>query len=416
MMNFCEAKEYIDGLSKFGSVLGLESIKALLGVLGNPERDLKVIHVAGTNGKGSTIAFMESILVEAGYKVGKYTSPVVFEYLEKFQIDGVNISEDKFAELATRMKGALERLEAENSIQPTLFEVETAMAFECFKNEGCDVALLETGMGGDLDATNVCDKVLASVIVSISLDHIGFLGDAIEEIATHKAGIIKKNCPVVVMKQSREVMEVIEGCAKNLDACMYISEETNLPVSLKGEWQKYNAGVAVKVMEVVKGQGIDITREHIEKGLVKAKWSGRFEKISDNPTIIIDGAHNPDAAIRLRETLDAQYSNAKFVYIMGVLGDKDFTEVIKIMADRAEYIVTVTPPNLRALEAIKLKEAVEVYNENVCAATSIEEAYDIAIGKLNEIDDIDNDKALLVFGSLSYLGKFKEICKERGIC
>ena len=418
-MNFKEAKEYIDSLNRFGSVLGLESIEALLGVLGNPEESLKVIHVAGTNGKGSTIAFMEAILMEAGYKVGKYTSPVVFEYLEKFQINGENISEEKFAGLSCRMKDALERLGIEKDIQPTIFEVETAMAFEYFKDEACDVVLLETGMGGDMDATNVCSKVLASVLVSISLDHMGFLGDSIEEIAYHKAGIIKDNCPVVVMNQCAEVLNVVEKCAKEHNSSMYIADATDLSVGLNGEWQKYNAGVAVKVMEVIGKQGYNISKENIEGGLSKAKWPGRFEKICDNPTIIIDGAHNPDAARRLRETLDKEYRDTKFVYIMGVLGDKDFAEVIKTMADRAEYIITITPPNPRALEAIKLKEAVEVYNENVCCVDNIEEALKKALCKLGEIHNskgFENDVAILAFGSLSYLSEFKNVCKEYGKC
>lgn len=407
-MKFEEAREYIDSLNRFGSVLGLDSIKALLGMLGNPQEDLKVIHVAGTNGKGSTIAFMESILKNAGYRVGKYTSPVVFEYLEKFQINGENISEEKFASLACKLKKTLERLKEEKNIQPTIFEVETAMAFQYFKDEACDIVLLETGMGGDMDATNVCEKVLASVLVSISLDHMGFLGDTIEEIAAHKAGIIKENCPVVVMNQEKTVLDVIAKCAKEHNSDMHIASETKLPLGLKGEWQKFNASVAVKVMDVLREQGYKISDVNIEDGLVKTKWPGRFEKISDNPMIIIDGAHNPDAAKRLRETLDNEYRDTKFVYVMGVLGDKDFTEVIKSMADRGECIVTLTPPNARALEATKLKMAIEEYNKNVFVATSIEEAYNIAIEKLNGINE--SKKAILAFGSLSYLGKFKEIC------
>lgn len=412
-MDFKKAREYIDNLNKFGSVLGLDSIKALLGVLGNPQEELKVIHVAGTNGKGSTIAFMEFILVEAGYKVGKYTSPVVFDYLEKYQINGKYISDESFAKLANKLKESLARLKEEQGIQPTIFEVETAMAFEYFRNEKCDIVLLETGMGGDMDATNVCEKVLASVIVSISLDHIGFLGETVEEIAYHKAGIIKKDCPVVVMKQRQAVIDVIKKYADEKNSEMYIAEETSLPVSLKGEWQQYNAGVAVKVMDIVRKQGYAITDEHIKKGLVNTKWPGRFEKISENPLVIIDGAHNPDAARSLRHTVDKEYGETKLVYIMGVLGDKDFTEVIKMMADRAEYIITVTPPNPRALEAIKLKEAIEGHNPNVQWTTSIEEAYDIAMDKLKKLE---GKKAILAFGSLSYLGKFREVCKERGIC
>ena len=414
-MDFEKAREYIDNLNKFGSVLGLDSIKALLDVLGNPQEELKVIHVAGTNGKGSTIAFMESILVEAGYKVGKYISPVVFDYLEKYQINGEYISEEKFEKLVGRTKGAIEELVGEQGIQPTIFEVETAMAFEYFREEKCDIVLLETGMGGDMDATNVCDKVLASVIVSISLDHIGFLGDTIEEIAYHKAGIIKENCPVVVMKQRQEVIEVVKKYADKMKSQMYIADETSLQISLKGEWQQYNAGVAVKVMEIIGKQGYTITDEHISKGLMNTKWPGRFEKLSENPLVIIDGAHNPDAAKSLRATLDMEYKDTKLVYIMGVLGDKDYTEVIKLMVDRAEYIVTVTPPNPRALEAVKLKESIEEYNSNVQWTTSIEEAYDIAMDKLEELYD-KSDVAILAFGSLSYLGRFREVCKERGIC
>ena len=412
-MDFEKAREYIDGLNKFGSVLGLESIKALLDVLGNPQDELKVIHVAGTNGKGSTIAFMESILMEAGYKVGKYTSPVVFDYLEKYQVKGKYISEEKFGKLVTRIKEALVRLKEEKDIQPTIFEVETAMAFEYFRDEKCDVVLLETGMGGDMDATNVCSKVLVSAIVSISLDHIGFLGETIEEIAYHKAGIIKKDCPVVVMRQGREVIDVINKYADEMNSEMYIADETSLQVSLKGEWQQYNAGVAVKVMDIIRGQGYVITDEHIKMGLVNAKWPGRFEKISDKPLIIIDGAHNPDAARSLRNTLDKEYRDTKFVYIMGVLADKDFTEVIKSMADIGEYIITVTPPNPRALEAVKLKESIEEYNADVQWAASIEEACDIAMDKQQELE---GDSAILAFGSLSYLGRLKEVFKERGIC
>ena len=428
-MDFREAREYIDGLNRFGSVLGLESIQALLGVLGDPQEELKVIHVAGTNGKGSTIAFMEAILKEAGYRVGKYTSPVVFEYLEKYQINGENIGEDDFAKLVGKVEVALEQLKEEKGIQPTIFEVETAIAFEYFKDEKCDVVLLETGMGGDMDATNVCKKVLASVLVSISLDHMGFLGDTIEEIAYHKAGIIKSGCPVVVMDQSQEVMQVVEGYADEKGSKMYVAGKTELPVGLKGQWQQYNAGVAVKVMEVLREQGYEITEESVVQGLKKAKWPGRFEKISEKPLVIIDGAHNPDAAKRLRETLDKDYKDTRFVYVMGVLGDKDFAEVIKLMADRGEYIITLTPPNPRALESEKLAEAIREYNSNVQWTNSIEEAYDIAISKQKELSselsdglskglvgEIDAEVAILAYGSLSYLGRFKEICKENGVC
>ena len=353
----------------------------------------------------------------------------MFEYLEKYQINGENIGEDDFAKLVEKVEVALEQLKEEKGIQPTIFEVETAIAFEYFKDEKCDVVLLETGMGGDMDATNVCKKVLGSVLVSISLDHMGFLGDTIEEIAYHKAGIIKSGCPVVVMDQSQEVMQVVEGYADEKGSKMYVAGKTELPVGLKGQWQQYNAGVAVKVMEVLREQGYEITEESVVQGLKKAKWPGRFEKISEKPLVIIDGAHNPDAAKRLRETLDKDYKDTRFVYVMGVLGDKDFAEVIKLMADRGEYIITLTPPNPRALESEKLAEAIREYNSNVQWTNSIEEAYDIAISKQKELSselsdglskglvgEIDDEVAILAYGSLSYLGRFKEICKENGVC
>lgn len=409
-MDFREAKEYIDGLSKYGSKLGLDNIKALLALLDNPEDKLNVIHVAGTNGKGSTIAFMGNILKKAGYKVGKYTSPVVFEYLEKYQINDKNIDEEAFVSLVSKVKKVLEHMK-EQGIHPTIFEVETAMAFEYFKDEKCDVVILETGMGGDMDATNVCHKVLASVLVSISLDHTGFLGDTIEEIAEHKAGIIKERCPVVVMRQQENVMKVIREKALKCNSPVYVADAVDKKTGLAGEWQKYNAGVAVKVMEVLANEhSFKIKEEHIDKGLADAKWPGRFERILDKPCIIIDGAHNPDAAIRLREAIDIEYKDTRFVYIIGVLRDKDFDEVIKTMADRGEYIITITPPNARGLEAGMLKETVEKYNKKVQAAESIEKAYDMANKKL---DSISGEKAILAFGSLSYLGEFKQICKEK---
>ena len=216
---------------------------------------------------------------------------------------------------------------------------------------------------------------------------------------------------MIAMKQQENVLEVIRKTAKKQNSIVYEADAVDRKVSLAGEWQKYNAGVAVKVMEVlVNEHSFHITDDHIDKGLSNAKWPGRFERIFYEPCIIIDGAHNPDAAKRLRETIDVEYKDTRFVYIIGVLGDKDFDEVIKTMADRGEYIITITPPNARGLEASILKETVEKYNEGVQAADSIEKAYDIAMEKLG---DISGEKAILAFGSLSYLGEFKRICKEK---
>ena len=275
-MDFIEAKKWIDSLSRFGSVLGLDNIYELLKRLDNPQNKLRIIHVAGTNGKGSTIAYLSSVLKEAGYKVGKYTSPVVFEYLEMYQINNTNIPEDRFSELVKKTKIAVEDMVAEGKGQPTVFEVETAMAYLYFYESSCDVAIIETGMGGDMDATNVCNKVLTSVLVSISLDHTNVLGDSLGEIAGHKAGIIKEGCPVVLYGQSEEVTSVIRQYAKKMKAPLIITKTDSVceaPMtyetyngivyedicpSLAGVHQLKNVCTVLEVIEQIKLQGFDI--------------------------------------------------------------------------------------------------------------------------------------------------------------
>ncbi|MBQ6814703.1 MAG: bifunctional folylpolyglutamate synthase/dihydrofolate synthase [Lachnospiraceae bacterium] len=431
-MEYKAAKEYIDGLGRFGSVLGLDNIKNLLKKLNNPQNALKVIHVAGTNGKGSTIAFLSSILSEAGLKVGKYTSPVVFEYREKYQIGNENISEEDFADLVLDVKRAVDDMLEEGMPQPTIFEVETAMAFLYFKKKVCDIVILETGMGGDMDATNVCDEVLVSVITSISLDHTMILGETLEEIATHKAGIIKKNCPVVVYEQSDEVMDVVNKCADALDsnvtiartgeytgekfdyatACGY--EYENLKLGLEGSWQRKNAIVALEVIDVLRKAGYNINEKNVRDGLKGTRWPGRFEKLCDMPLTIIDGAHNPGAARELKEAIDKLYPRKKFVYIVGVLADKDFSKVLEIMMGRGEAVITVTPNNTRALQGEELakiaKKVAESANRKIHIekADSVEKACELAIQKSREYGE---DGGILAFGSLSYLSDVRDYFK-----
>ena len=426
-MNYVQARNRVDSLNKYGSVLGLENIRELLLRLHNPQEKLKVIHVAGTNGKGSVIAYLSAILSEAGYKVGKYTSPVVFEYLEKYQIDNENISETDFVRVATKVMDKVDEMKNEKNSQPTLFEVETAMAFEIFLDKGCDIAIVETGMGGDMDATNVCESVIASVIVSISYDHTQILGNTLEEIAGHKAGIIKRKCPVIVTDQSRIVLDTVADFAKKKDAPVivtksaeysrpfsYISydgkEYHNINPNLKGQWQVKNACTAIETVEVMRNAGYNIADENVIHGINNAIWHGRFEMICEEPCIIIDGAHNPDAALMLRETIDRDYADTEFVYIMGVLGDKDYSSVIESMAGRAKKIYTVTPPNKRALDAGMLAKAVAKVNSSVEPAESITNALDKAI---EEYDKMPGKRAILAFGSLSYLGMLTDEVKNR---
>lgn len=428
-MNFAEARKCIDSLNRFGSVLGLDNIKELLLRLDNPQDKIKVIHVAGTNGKGSTIAYLSSILKEAGYTVGKYTSPIVFEYLEKYQINDINISEEAFSSLAGKVLQAVNQMVAEGKGQPTIFEVETAMAYLFFYESGCDMAIIETGMGGDMDATNVCSKVLLSVIVSVSLDHTGFLGGTLSEIASHKAGIIKKGCPVVLYGQSHEVTSVVRKYAEEMKAPLIIAKtdkvytmpmtyETStgtvyegIEPSLAGVHQVKNVCTVLEMVEQIKKQGFQISRDAVTKGIKSTVWHGRFEKICEAPLIIIDGAHNPGAVAELKATLEKDYADTSFIFIMGVLADKDFSTEIAMMSDWLRYVITVTPHNPRALSADELAKTIEatVAESTVSVAASIEEAVEKAVKLYSELH---GKRAILAFGSLSYLGQLKHYVEK----
>ncbi|MCR5837943.1 MAG: bifunctional folylpolyglutamate synthase/dihydrofolate synthase [Lachnospiraceae bacterium] len=426
-MNCKESLDYISSVSIYGSVLGLDSIKELLKRLDNPQNKLKAVHIAGTNGKGSTIAFIESALKNAGYKVGKYSSPAVYEYFEIITINGDNITGDDYAKCMTLVKACCDAMVKEGLAHPTPFEIETALAFLYFSINKCDMVLVETGMGGETDATNVFDKVLCSIITPISLDHMQFLGDSIEKIAQVKAGIIVKNCPVVVADQTKEAIDVIKKVAADKKSPVIVTDEitnieekdgrlhftykeySDLVPFMPGVYQSINAAVAIEVLRILEECGFRVLSEdNIKKALEQASLCGRFEKISDSPVMILDGAHNPGAAAQLQKTVGLYFTNKKLAFIMGVLADKDYDKVARIMAPLADFIVTITPNNKRALDADSLKETVSKYNANVVSSDSLENAYNILLEKYN-LGEID---AILAFGSLSYLGELKRLVRR----
>lgn len=443
-------------LNKFGSVLGLDSIKNLLEKVGNPERKLKAIHVAGTNGKGSTSSFIQSILIKAGYKVGVFSSPAVFDEREIIRINNCYISEEAMAEKVKLLKDKCEDLVTEGKAHPTIFEVETAMALLYFKEQQCDVVIVECGMGGMTDATNVFESVLCSVITTISLDHTQFLGDSIEKIAEIKSGIIKKKCPVVASSQTKEAMDVIRNKAFECDSDVvftgyvkdiHVTEELlknqkseskcsddrdidkkcickkiietkftyrasnddvyQITLSALGTYQVINSVTAIETALVLQKQGFNV-KEHIIEGLKNTFWQGRLEVISDNPLVLIDGGHNPDAIKKLRDSIDLYFTNKKITFIMGVLSDKDFDKEAQIIADRAEKIITVTPDNPRALDAESLAQTVSKYNENTVFSNTMDEAIDMAF---NTIKSGESDM-ILAFGSLSYLKQLRNGLKN----
>lgn len=426
-MNYREAREYLNEINKYGSVLGLESITRLLKELGEPHKELNIVHIAGTNGKGSTLAFLQSVFVEAGYKVGRYSSPAVFDEDEIIQINGRNIERDYLADIITFIKGKADKILENYGFHPTLFEIETAMAFEYFKRKKCDIVFVECGMGGESDATNVLDHVLCSVIASISLDHTAFLGETIEEIAKIKSGIIKKKCPVVVAKQSENVLEIIENTAIQKEAVLiragmahvdiqngknhisYLASNGKIyetDIQMLGTYQGINVATAIETILCLEKQEYKVER-YIKPGLSKAKWNGRMEIISENPLFIIDGAHNPGAVKELRNSIDLYFTNKRITFIMGVLADKDFEKEASIIADRAENIITVTPNNGRALDGKELAKTVSLYNQKTKYIESIDNAVKSAMDFVRE----GQTDMILAFGSLSHLKDIKQAVK-----
>ena len=429
-MNYLEAREYINKALKKGSILGLESIKRLMNELSNVQNEVKVLHIAGTNGKGSTLAYISEILKQAGYKVGKYTSPAVFDYREIFQINGEYISEEKYAFLMSKIKEAVHRIEKNGFESPTAFEIETALAYLYFYEEKCDFALVETGLGGDMDATNIVEDTFVSIITPISLDHTQFLGNTITEIATHKAGIIKENSSVVVAKQTNEATEVmIQYAMQNNAECVicnvpknvkYETDKTifdyvsvsgkkyeNITTMMLGDFQPENIVTAIEVIENVIKKGYQVSEKAIYDGIKNAIWHGRFEKICDKPDIYFDGGHNPGAGEHIKKCVEIYFTNKRIVYIIGVLADKDYDSVLRLTGGYASDIITVTPNNARALLGEELKNTAKKYNDNVVSADTIDEAVKMAVSM------VDNDDVIMIFGSLSYLNEAKLAVERR---
>ncbi len=442
-MTYEEAQNYIQKKNELGSVLGLDNIKELLRRLGNPQNKCKVVHIAGTNGKGSILACLDSIFQDAGYKVGRYISPTIFCYLERFQINSKYMEKEVFLSYLSRIASIADGMEEEGYSSVTVFEIETAVAFLYFLEEKADVVLLETGMGGRLDATNVVDKPICTIIASISLDHMNILGDTIDAIAYEKCGILRDNVPCVVYPKNEVAMGVIqEQCdlhnvnpivpdltqlsIQNEDLCYekFDYKNVNYELSLLGEHQIYNAVTAIEVVNIladlnenaewmsdrkfvkkneIKQKKFDLKKVNIQNGLHNVKWEGRFEIIHKQPYVIRDGAHNVDAALQLKKQLIKHFTNRRIIYIIGVLGDKEHQKMLSILGPLANkaYVITV-PENARALQAELLAEEVKEYIEDVVVAESPEQALKKARRESCRED------VIVAFGSLYYIGRIEE--------
>lgn len=428
-MKYEEAMKYITEVGNFGSNYGLERTYKLLEHLGNPERDLKLIHIAGTNGKGSTASMITEILMGEGYKVGMYTSPFIEEFEERIQINRNNIPKESLAILMDEIKVAVDKVIEAGYNHPTEFEIITVLMLLYFKKENIDFGVIEVGLGGTLDSTNVI-KPIIQVITSISFDHTNLLGNTLEKIAREKAGIIKKGIPTVIYPQQEEVLKVIKNKCFEMDSELYIANNENLKfenivnldkpyqllkynneidilLPLLGEHQIINLSVAMQAIEVLNNKNIiDISIANIVKSIKNVSWKGRLEVLSNNPYVVIDGAHNIQGIKTLSRNIKKYFKYENLYLILGILADKDVEEMIKIITPMAKKVYSVTPNSIRGELAESLKDEVSKFNKNCKAFDKYEEAY------LEALNDASEKDLILASGSLYMIGDMRKIIRK----
>lgn len=413
MMNYSQAIEYIHSFKPHGSKPGLERIKALLEKLGNPQKGLLFLHVAGTNGKGSTSTMLANVLYHAGHKVGLFTSPFIYDFRERFAINSELISQEELATLTQRVKDAAEGIEG-----LTEFEIVTAIGMLYFQESGCDITVLEVGLGGRFDATNVIEKPLASIICTISLDHTEYLGETVEQIAFEKAGIIKEGCPVVLYNNNPpEAVEVIRKRCEELNAPLSIGSQATVLSSdgngnrFRYEGEEYSLRLqgphqinnAVTVLEALKVLPFSVPAEHIHIGLHRADIDARLECIHKKPYIYIDGGHNKEGIDCLLQAMDTIDDLKDPVIIFGMMKDKPYQYAVRQLALRARAFITVQPPLPRAMTAYDLKNIAELFCDDCTDCSSYAEAADLAKKKGGTI---------LVAGSLYMAGDMTNELKK----
>jgi len=387
-MDYKEALEYINGVSWLGSKPGLERVGELLEKMGRPQDKLKFIHIAGTNGKGSCASMMASVMKTCGYKTGLFTSPYLYRFNERMQINGKEIEDTALAAVVEKIKPLADAMED----HPTEFEMMTAAALQWYADEKCDVVVLEVGMGGRFDATNIIEESEVSLIMNIGLDHTAVLGDTVEKIAFEKAGIIKEKGSVVMYAQSKEAEAVVRNRCFELGAELRITQPEKIncefdslegqvftykgvpyAVSLLGAHQLKNAAVVIEATELLRQKGWALDEADVEHGIYAASWPARFELIGEEPAFVVDGGHNPQCAETVRDNLLHYFPGKKRVVLLGVLRDKDYMSLAEILNEAADEFVCVSPKSERALPAEELKKAVEKFGKPAIACDGIEE-------------------------------------------
>lgn len=390
-MTYENAIKYIHSVSNFFCKPGLDRIRELCLGLGNPQKDLKFIHVTGTNGKGSVCAMLDSILRAEGYKVGLFTSPYVKDFNERMRIGGENIPNERLAGLTEEVKEVAEKMKD----SPTEFELICAIAFKYFKEEGCDVVVLEVGMGGRYDATNIIDSSLLQIVTGVAIDHTAFLGNTIEQIASEKAGIIKEKSVALYGGDSKAAEAIIAEEADKKQTVLYKTNYSELKihtmdlsgtsfdyrsrkglkVSLLGAYQPMNAAIALDAIDRLYNLGYKVSEDAIRIGLLCARWPARFEILSTNPLIIFDGAHNPQGIDAAVKSIKDYFCERKVCIISGVLRDKDYSHIAKRLSEVASVVYTITPDSPRALKADEYAKVIRDFGVEAISCPTINEAF-----------------------------------------
>lgn len=421
-MNYKETLEYINSITWLGSKPGLDRIRELLALMGSPHKELKFIHIGGTNGKGSTAAMLSSILQEAGYKTGLFTSPYVNFFNERMQINGSPIADDDLARITTEIRPYADSLKD----SPTEFELNTAVAMEYFKINQCDIVVLEVGMGGELDSTNIIDSPELAVLTAIGLDHVRELGNTIEAIAATKAGIIKSGTDALVYQQDESIENIIrKHCEKigaryhgpdfsqiqpesfDIDRQSFSYKGVLYTIPLIGAYQIYNASMVLEAVEILRRKNWEIPEEAVQNGLMKTKWPGRFEVLLRKPVFIVDGSHNLQGIKATAGSIKKYFPGKKVIFLIGIMADKDVDNMMDEVIPLASEFFTVTPENSRAMPADKLAALLESKGAKAAAGSSIGHGVDMAI------QAADSDSVVCAIGSLYMVGDVRAYILNR---
>ena len=424
-MNAEQAIAYIHSVCWKGSIPGLGRTQELLEKMGNPEKKLKFVHIAGTNGKGSTAAMTASILSKAGYRTGLYTSPYIYRFHERIQVDGVEISDEDLTEITEYVKPLADSM----AQSPTEFELVCCIAFEYFYRKKCDIVVLEVGMGGAWDATNVIEVPEVAVITNIGLDHTEYLGDTVEKIAETKSGIFKPHGHAVVYRSTPSVEAVYERVCAERDVSLRKADfdglvlkahtlegqvfdcgsRKNLMLPLLGDHQLHNASVVLSIADTLIGEGWKISEQNIYDGIRDVRWPGRFDIVCRKPLFIIDGGHNPQCIEALVKNIRDYLAGKKVIALTGVLADKDYADMYKPVMPLVDRFVCITPPNPRKLEAEQLARYLRQAGAQAQASESILD------GVKKAMDLAGEDGVVLCFGSLYSIGGIRDALKDLGV-